>query len=199
MFYERVNRCFTCARRERVFTGENPCKLVNPEILKNFPTWQPRERWLNQLDEEEENKLFNELSPAIAVISRIILNTGLRPPKEILLMEKEHVNLTDRVKCIKLDRVYMIPPHSIFVANGKDSTTRMIPLNSTAEAIFKVLCSDETTGRWLFAKDGLPIKSIKKGWQRACGRAGIDDLRPYDLRHTFATRLVERNVHILII
>jgi integrase len=93
----------------------------------------------------------------------------------------------------------MIPPHSVFVANGKDGTTRMVPLNETAERIFDVLCGDVTTGRWLFAKDGQPFKSIKKGWQRACGRASIDDLRPYDLRHTFATRLVERNVHILII
>ncbi|MDT5122199.1 MAG: integrase/recombinase XerD [Acidobacteriota bacterium] len=114
-------------------------------------------------------------------------------------MEKEHVNLTDKVKRLKLDKIYMIPPHSIFVANGKDSTTRMVPLNSTAEAIFAALCDDETTGRWLFAKDGQPVKSIKKGWQAACSRAGIDDLRPYDQRHTFATRLVERNVHILII
>jgi site-specific recombinase XerD len=53
--------------------------------------------------------------------------------------------------------------------------------------------------RWLFAKDSKPIKSIKKGFASACSRAGIDDLRPYDLRHTFATRLVERNVHVLII
>ncbi|MBD0373275.1 MAG: tyrosine-type recombinase/integrase [Pyrinomonadaceae bacterium] len=75
----------------------------------------------------------------------------------------------------------------------------MVPLNSTAERIFELLCGDETTGRWLFAKDGKPIKSIKKGFAAACARAGIDDLRPYDLRHTFATRLVERNVHILII
>jgi integrase len=199
MFYERANRVFTCARRERVFTGESPCRLVNPEILKNFPTWQPRERWLNQHEEKEEEKLFNELSPSIAAISRIILNTGLRPPKEILLMEKEHVNLTDKVKRFKADKIYVIPPRSVFVANGKDGTTRMVPLNETAERIFEALCGDVTTGRWLFAKDGQPVKSIKKGWQRACGRAGIDDLRPYDLRHTFATRLVERNIHILII
>jgi integrase len=113
----------------------------------------------------------------------ITSSNGLRPPKEILLMEKEHVNLTDRVKRLRGDKLYMIPPHSILVLNGKDKTTRMIPLNSTAEAVFEVLCGDETTGRWLFAKDGLPIKSIKKGFARACERAGIDDLRPYDLRH----------------
>jgi len=199
MYYERINRVFNCAKRERVSTGENPCRLVNSEILKNFPTWQPRERWLNQHDEEEETKLFAELSPAISSVARIILNTGLRPPKEILSMEKEHVKLTDQVKRLKLDKTYVIPPHSIFVANGKDGTTRMVPLNRTAEAIFEVLCDDETTGRWLFAKDGAPVKSIKKGWQAATARAGIDDLRPYDLRHTFATRLLERNIHILII
>ena len=43
------------------------------------------------------------------------------------------------------------------------------------------------------------IKSIKKGFAAACARAGIEELRPYDLRHIFATRLVERNNHVLII
>ena len=75
----------------------------------------------------------------------------------------------------------------------------MIPLNQAAARIFEILVGDETTGRWLFSKNGQPIKSIKKGFSSACERAGIEDLRPYDLRHTFATRLVERNVQTIII
>ena len=43
------------------------------------------------------------------------------------------------------------------------------------------------------------MKSIKKGFAAACGRAKIVDLRPYDLRHTFATRLLERGVHQFVI
>jgi integrase len=199
MFYERLNWTFNLAKRERVFMGENPCRLVNAEILKNFPTWKPRERWLNQHEDEEETKLFNALSPMLSSLCRIILTTGLRPPKEILLMGKDHVNLTDSVRRLRADKLYMIPPRSIFVANGKDGTTRMIPLNQTAARIFEILVGDETTGRWLFSKNGQPIKSIKKGFSSACERAGIEDLRPYDLRHTFATRLVERNVQTIII
>jgi integrase len=199
MFYERLNRTFNLAKRERVFMGENPCRLINAEILKKFPTWQPRERWLNQHADDEEEKLFNELSPILSPLCKILLNTGLRPPKEILLVEKEHVNLTDTAKRHKGTTLHIIPPRSIFVANGKDGTRRTVPLNETAWRILDVLVGDQTTGRWLFAKNGQPIKSIKKGFSAACVRAGIEDLRPYDLRHTFATRLVERNVQTIII
>ena len=67
-------------------------------------------------------------------------------------MEKDQVNLKDGVKRVRADKLYLIPPRSIFVANGKDGTTRMIPLNDTAARIFEVLVADETTGRWLFSK-----------------------------------------------
>lgn len=43
------------------------------------------------------------------------------------------------------------------------------------------------------------MKPIKKGFNAACRRPEIEDLRPYDLRHTFATRLLERGVHHYVI
>jgi hypothetical protein len=43
------------------------------------------------------------------------------------------------------------------------------------------------------------MKTIKTGFNGACRRAKITDLRPYDLRHTFATRLLERGVHQYVI
>jgi integrase len=104
-----------------------------------------------------------------------------------------------KIQRYKGDRFQIIPSRSIFVANGKDGSTQMAPLNQTAICIFEILVGDETTGRWLFSKNGQPVKSIKKGFSSACERAGIENLRPYDLRHTFATHLVERNVQIIII
>ncbi len=88
----------------------------------------------------------------------------------------------------------------IIQAKGKDGKPRVLPLNRTAHDVFKILVEDSTTGEWLFTnRDGEPIKAIRKGFSDARVRANIEDLRPYDLRHTFATRLLERGVHHFLI
>ena len=89
-----MNQLFNQAIRERV-VNENPCRLVSPTVLKQFPTWTRRERWLGKYDPEEEEKLFRELDGRIQTICRLLLNTGLRPPKEVLGIQKAHINLTD--------------------------------------------------------------------------------------------------------
>jgi integrase len=73
-------------------------------------------------------------------------------------------------------------------------------LNNTSLTVFKILCEDVSTGKWLFLnREGKPLQSIKKGFRCACAWAGIENLRPYDLRHTFATRLVDRSIHEYVI
>lgn len=46
---------------------------------------------------------------------------------------------------------------------------------------------------------GKPYIDVKKSFKLACGKAGIEDLRFHDLRHTFASRLVEAGVDIVTI
>lgn len=94
----------------------------------------------------------------------------------------------------------LIPPRAVLVIKGKDGKPRVLPLNSIARSVFEILVEDTTTGEWLFTnRDGKPMKAIKKGFAATCVRAGIEDLRPYDLRHTFATRLLESGVHQYVI
>jgi integrase len=120
----------------------------------------------------------------LAAITRIVLNTGIRPPKEVLTMKKEHVNSGDVARYVTVDqRDVLLPSKSVLVAKGKDGKPRVVPLNLTAQNVFRILVEDSTTGEWLFTnRKGEPIKA-----------------RPYDLRHTFATRLVERGVHHFVI
>ena len=172
--------------------------------MKDFPTWQKRERWLNKYAADEEERLFaafNEYGEHLAAISRIILNTGARPPKEVLGIKKEHVNLSDEARYFRVEKVdVLIPPRAVIIVKGKDGKPRVLPLNSVAYNVFTILVGDSTTGEWLFTnRDGEPMKAIKKGFAAACVRAGIDDLRPYDLRHSFATRLLDRGIHQYVI
>jgi len=39
-------------------------------------------------------------------------------------------------------------------------------------------------------KTGKPYTDLKKGWQSALERAGINDMRFHDLRHTFASHFL---------
>ena len=79
--------------------------------------------------------------------------------------------------------------------NTKNGKRRSIPLNQLARsALMKRLrfraeyCPDSD---WVFAhRDGTRIKDVKRAFATACERAGIEDFRIHDLRHTCAAWLV---------
>ncbi len=201
--YNMLNQLFNMANRERLIS-DNPCREVTRTVLKQLPTWQNRERWLNKYADDEEERLFeafNQYGEHLAAISRIVLNTGIRPPKEVLAIRKGHVNLGDEARYCRVEKgEVLVPPKAVLVAKGKDGKPRVLPLNQIAQKIFSILLEDATTGEWLFTnRKDAPIKAIKKGFAAACARASIENLRPYDLRHTFATRLLEQGVHHYVI
>ena len=151
--YNMLNQLFNMANRERLIS-DNPCREVSRTVLKQLPTWQNRERWLNKYAEDEEDRLFeafNQYGDHLAAISRIVLNTGIRPPKEVLAIRKGHVNLGDEARYCKVEKgEVLVPPKAVLVAKGKDGKPRVLPLNQTAQGIFRILLEDSTTGEWLF-------------------------------------------------
>ncbi len=52
---------------------------------------------------------------------------------------------------------------------------------------------------FLYPKTGRPINDVKTTFNATTRRAGIKDLRFHDLRHTFASRLIERGVDLITV
>lgn len=51
----------------------------------------------------------------------------------------------------------------------------------------------------ILQKENLPYQDIKKAFNSAKERAGIENFRFHDLRHTVATRLVEKGIDLAVV
>lgn len=130
-------------------------------------------------------RLLNVSSEHLRTIATIALNTGMRLG-EILNLQWRQVDIDKR---------------KIRVEKTKSRRIRIIDINSTLLKDFLMLKEKSSHSPYLFfnPKTKKPLKSVKTAFKAACRRACISDLRFHDLRHTFATRLVERGVDLITI
>ena len=72
---------------------------------------------------------------------------------------------------------------------SKSGKSRHIPLS---DAALEVLREIPCTSGWLFpsSRTGKAISSVFRAWDRVRRNAGLEDVRLHDLRHSFASFLV---------
>jgi integrase len=79
----------------------------------------------------------------------------------------------------------------------KSQRTRHVPLVGEAKEVldsWRAQCGSPKTGYVFAGRDGKPRDNIKRAWHAVLADAGITNFRWHDMRHDFASRLVQRGV-----
>jgi integrase len=165
-----LKRMFNVAITEWEWFKDNPIASVH--LLGKEDR---RERWINL---EEEDRILSHSPGWLKEIVTFALNTGLRIG-EIVDLSWNNVDLFRK---------------TLTVVRPKNNEPRTIPMNAT---VFRIL-KDKSKVRSLacdkvFQVNGKAFKKnyIQVAFKQAFNRADIIDLHFHDLRHSFATRLVQ--------
>ena len=147
--------------------GSNPCRHV-----KRYKE-RPRERFLSPEEIDRLGAVLREAEaemPSAVAAFRLLLLTGCRL-SEIQTLRWEYV----KADCIEL----------------RDSKTggRAVPLGPEARAVLDGL-PREADNPWVIAGKlpGSHLTDLQRPWRRIRTRAGLQDVRIHDLRHSFASR-----------
>lgn len=144
-----------------------------PPRFPKFKVLKHRTRWLTL---EEEKRLTDAASSYLVPLIRFAVDTGGRL-SELMRLDWRHVEM-------KHGRIRFTD-----TKNGEDRTIRLC--NSALEMLAAIGPKDSGP---VFTFKGRPVKSMKTAFNRARERAGLQDLRFHDLRHTFASRLVQAGI-----
>jgi len=171
-----LKKAFTLAVREWEWCRENPVSRVSMEREHN-----QRDRWLSS---EEETRLLRHCAPWLHDLVTFALHTGMRMG--------EIVDLTWRG--VDVHR------RTVTVFRSKNGERRTIPVNDTVLAVLKAKATVRSlkTDLVFCSHAFTPLESghLRRSFRVAVRKAQIEDFHFHDLRHTFATRLVQAGVDL---
>lgn len=172
-----VNREIACLRH--VFS-----KAVEWEMMEQNPFTKGKalvakannKRFRYLTEEEIERLLVNSVNDYTKDIVTAVINTGMRR-QEVLNLKWNQI----RIGFIYLDKT-------------KTNESRQIPINDDLAELFRAIRKrNQLKFDYVFCDNkGRPFKQINKSFQASLKKAGIEDFRFHDLRHTFASHFVMR-------
>lgn len=137
--------------------------------IRMYPEPKKRVRWITH---EEAQRLLEELPPHLAVMAEFSLATGLRQ-RNCSMLRWDQVDMARCMAWIHADE-------------AKSGKAIAVPLNVDAMRVLT-----KQVGRhedYVFVFRGRPVeRTSTKAWHNALRRAGIEDFRWHDLRHTWAS------------
>lgn len=160
---------------------------ISENIPKKFRLPKTQKKKIDILTDSEVEQLFRCLSGRDFISIRnycivaLMIDSGLR---------------LNEVVTIRRDKIHIAEGYAI--VNGKGNKERFVPLGLNSKRALLRYCAivpNREKETPLFVKDTLiPIKesTVKQLFRKLKSRSGIPRLHPHLLRHTFATRYIER-------
>lgn len=160
-------------------------RLIYAPKFKLPPAPEPRERFLTQ--EEIDALLLECKTPHVYAFVKIMLATGQRPAS-VENLTWFQVDFQNRI--------------IHFEKNGKalsNKRVRSVPMSNELSDFLGQLHKSKQTEYVLeiSRKNGKAVRAgnVKKAFQRACERAGLEGVTRYTLRHTFGTQKYAQGHH----
>jgi integrase len=152
---------------------------INPAV--RVPLFHEDNKMENYLDDDELERLLDVLrtdeNRTVCLIMLFLLSTGAR------------LNEALSAKWVNVDgerRVWRI-----MASNSKSKRVRSVPLNDSALDILKQLdTQNDFEHLFINRQTGEPYTTISKVWGRLRKKAGLPHIRIHDLRHSYASFLV---------
>ena len=180
-----VNRYLQVLSRVLSMAYENGIVDGNPmSRVKRLREPEPRQRYLNQYADDEEERLMKTLvgyGEHVVALAELDLEVGMQ------LGELLNARWAD------VDEVNQY----ISITQTKNDKPRLVPLTARAMGILKRLRQDAPDEELIFDqhRTGRKRRQLMVCFEQAVKESGIDNFHFHDLRHTFATRLRAANVH----
>jgi integrase len=153
---------------------------VRENPASRIPLFQENNKRERYLTEQEIKRLHDAVqqtnNPWFPEMIGLLLVTGVRK-SELLNAKWQDVNFSERIWRIPMT---------------KSGYARHVPLNDTALSIFLTTRKVGSHGTFVFPnpKTNKPYTQISTVWKRVRKIAALPDLRLHDLRHSFASLLV---------
>jgi integrase len=178
-----VNRELACMRAMFNYAIKGHPDLRNPVA---------RVKFLAENNQQERVLTFTEqraylkcATPVLADVAGLMLETGMRPEEVYTL----------KVDSVDLDRGYLR------VLRGKTpAAKRRIELSAECRRILEGRIENAPASGFLFPHDTdetKPIPKVHNAHTRAVKESKVEKFKPYDLRHTWATRAAESGIDLV--